>query len=370
MGGGGTSINYPEQPTYGEGMREALEAQVALLTGGKVGDADFSGVGSLESLLPLEESIRRKTAQADTDILRQTMLGTEQKVIRDPETGKFGIPSAEPVLDESGNPQTAGGGRYQIIQTAGAKEPTFSSGGARGVSRNVAGQTPQYAILDTETGGITETFGTPINYGTHYQDVAATERKVLEDVTAKFRELQNTIQETGDVNAPSQVLEFTNPNTGEPLKEGDIVRTGDGMVDLLGDTRAVQEFETRTATQADVDAGLADEVGKQFVTQKQTSRQAGFDDRGNFLGAAALSEDIQRANLSRQREADLQDVARLEPLFGQIMEEYKPGTSSAITGAKDLIEEQKDNLLGEVLVLLILQKYKHKVYRQMPYEQV
>jgi hypothetical protein len=61
-----------------------------------------------------------------------------------------------------------------------------------------------------------------------------------------------------------------------------------------------------------------------------------------------MAEDIQRGNLSRQREADLQDVARLEPLFGQIMEDYKPGTTSALTGAKDLIEEQKDNLLGEV----------------------
>ena len=78
------------------------------------------------------------------------------------------------------------------------------------------------------------------------------------------------------------------------------------------------------------------------------SRQAGFDDNNKFLGLSAMAEDIQRGNLSRQREADLQDVARLEPLFGQIMEDYKPGTTSALTGAKDLIEEQKDNLLGEV----------------------
>ena len=36
---------------------------------------DFASTGSLESLLPLEESIRKKTAQTDTDILRQTLLG-------------------------------------------------------------------------------------------------------------------------------------------------------------------------------------------------------------------------------------------------------------------------------------------------------
>ena len=40
--GGSPDINIPSSPTYGEGMREALEAQVALLTGTEVGDADFS----------------------------------------------------------------------------------------------------------------------------------------------------------------------------------------------------------------------------------------------------------------------------------------------------------------------------------------
>ena len=40
--GGSPDINYPAQPTYGEGMREALEAHVALLSGTQVGDADFN----------------------------------------------------------------------------------------------------------------------------------------------------------------------------------------------------------------------------------------------------------------------------------------------------------------------------------------
>ena len=301
-----TSINYPAQPTYGEGMREALEAQVALLTGGRVGEADFSGVGSLESLLPLEESIRRKTAQADTDILRQTLLGNYTET----PTG-------------------------QLVEGSGQ-----------------ATEMPDYikelqVISDNFRSGVKDTsFGADL--------IAWTERhkdKLGSNAEAISKNLVlNALSQGADpidslINTLSKDIPST---TGTISQSGEFVRTrdGDGMVDLLGDIRAVQEFETRTATQADVDAGLADEVGKQFVTQKQTSRQAGFDERGNFLGAAALSEDIQRANLSRQREADLQDVARLEPLFGQIMEEYKPGTSSAITGAKDLIEEQKDNLLG------------------------
>jgi len=47
--GGGPDINYPAQPSYGEGMADALKAQVQLLTG----TGDFKSTGSLESLLPL-----------------------------------------------------------------------------------------------------------------------------------------------------------------------------------------------------------------------------------------------------------------------------------------------------------------------------
>tara|TARA_R100001163_G_scaffold42426_1_gene32083 strand:+ start:8619 stop:10514 length:1896 start_codon:yes stop_codon:yes gene_type:complete len=329
MGGGGTSINYPEQPTYGEGMREALEAQVALLTGGKVGDADFSGVGSLESLLPLEESIRRKTAQADTDILRQTMLAGDSDVTAD-EQGRI----TEGYRTRSGDTSTdvkevTEENQFEVYVDGHSDLLDYYENSERG-----------------NTGIMVRPNETKAEFGKRHYEMFGRDEVSNPFINRKFPKIggiytESGFEEGGLTIDPQTVL--SEPGTYQP---GQLVRAGDGMVDLLGDTRAVQEFETRTATQADVDAGLADEVGKQFVTQKQTSRQAGFDERGNFLGAAALSEDIQRANLSRQREADLQDVARLEPLFGQIMEEYKPGTSSAITGAKDLIEEQKDNLLG------------------------
>ena len=73
--GGGPDINYPQQPTYGESLADALKAQAEFLKG----TGDFAGTGSLESLLPLEESLRKKTAQLDTDVLRQTLLGTRQE---------------------------------------------------------------------------------------------------------------------------------------------------------------------------------------------------------------------------------------------------------------------------------------------------
>ena len=90
----------PAQVTYGESMAEALKAQAEFLKG----TGDFAEVGSLESLLPLERSIREKTAQTDTDILRQTLLGgeTQTRVVRDPETGRFGIPDGEIVTKSTG----------------------------------------------------------------------------------------------------------------------------------------------------------------------------------------------------------------------------------------------------------------------------
>lgn len=84
MCGSSQTYNMPRQPTYGEGMADALKAQVELLTG----TGDFQNTGSLESLLPLEENVRKKTAQTDTDVLKQTLLGSttggeEQEVTYD-----------------------------------------------------------------------------------------------------------------------------------------------------------------------------------------------------------------------------------------------------------------------------------------------
>ena len=344
-------INYPEQPSYGEGLASALKAQAEFLKG----EGDFAGVGSLESLLPLEESIRKKTAQTDTDILRQTLLGdeTQVKVVRTPD-GRFGIPDGEVVMSSEG----PSAGRYQMIssgegmvdildtQTGGIMNETdlmVQQGLIR--KTTAADNLPTHDYVPTSKGqgtGISMQIENGRLVGYRFNNDPEKQRQGM---SAAFQGL-NTASPT----EIQQTFKFENPYTGEPLQEGQTitVREGDGMVDLLGDRRAVQEFDTKTATQADVDAGLATEVGDSFVAQRQTQRQAGFDDTGNFMGLAAMAEDIQRGNLSRQREADLQDVARLSGLYGEIMEEYKPGTTSAMTGAKDLIEGQKENLLRDV----------------------
>ncbi len=359
--GSSPDINYPAQPSYGEGMADALKAQVQLLTG----TGDFAETGSLESLLPLEKAIRLKTAQTETDVLRQTMLGSGSNEKYAPD-GRIITGYEDPPADAGGG----GGGNYKIQLGSSTTKGSYGLGGG-GIQ--LGKYTVQAQIIDTQTGKLIDEITTTGTTGPG--------QPTQKNIDKANKQAEEFLRNSGYF-TPDQIdtyyaadypdaLVFGDAKKGGGVTEAkpiykkdasgkDIVtpagqftpgqsvgRAGDGMIDLLGDTRNITQYETKTANQADVDAGLADEVGKQFVQKVETTDQAGFRD-GEFKGAAAMAEDIQRGNLSRQREADLQDVARLEPLFGQIMEDYKPATSSAITGAKDLIEEQKDNLLGEV----------------------
>jgi hypothetical protein len=341
-------------------------------------DAGFAGGNLGDIIAGVEAPIRQKTAQVDTDVLRQTLLGNQTKVVKDPETGKYGIPTGEVVEVEGIGPSA----RFQMVKLESDKFIASGRGGVRG--DYIA---PIYGIIDTETGGITKKIGGEkfTNTGTHtqaaldagkdpaYNRFLDRKESVFKDISKEYRNLSDIAEAEGNEVALLE-FDFTNPNTGEPLKEGEVVREGDGMIDLLGDKRNVQElqqvddFEAYVDNNPDVLAdyfrkkrqGRADskadfgeqhyltsgkEEGRELIqknTLADTGRQAGFDAEGNFLGLSAMAEDIQRGNLSRQREADLADVERLSDRFQNVMEDYKPGTVTGIQGARDLLEEQKE----------------------------
>ena len=280
-------INYPAQPSYGEGLAEALKAQSELLRG----TGDFAATGSLESLLPLERRIREQTAQTDTDILRRTLLGQEQRVVQDPETGRFGIRGGEVATDDQGQAIEAGGGRYQLVKLKEAKKER----GTYGRPDYQSASNAQYGIVDTKTGGFVQgmLFG---GQDVFDRDDEVSEMSILADATKEMRSLQGIIDDAGgDANAVAESFTFTDPNTGEPLEEGQTVRTTTGMVDLLGDRRQL--------------------LGE--------DRTAGFDESGQFLGLSALTEDIGQAQLSRRRERDLADVERLAPRYKDVMDVFR-----------------------------------------------
>ena len=386
-------INYPTQPTYGEGMADAMKAQMEMLLGTgdfaqTYADAGFAGGRLQDVLREVEAPLRQQTAQTDTDVLRQTLLGSEKKlqVEKDPDTGKYGITGAEVVKGEDGKPQTAGDGRYDLVfLTGGSKyqESTHSSNFNRHTGQWIA-TAPTYGIIDTKTGGVTKIGGETKRWKYYEADNAQEWLNSQNDTiptTAidKIQSLRTAIADAdGDADAAAKEFQFENPYTGEPLEEGQTVtiREGDGMIDLLGDKRNVQEvgqvddFEAYVDNNPDVLAdynrrvsqgydgskavfgkGHYDTFGKREgreLTQKtdlvDTGRQAGFDTEGNFLGLSALAEDIQRGNLSRQREADLADVELLSDRYQAVMEDFAPATTTGIKGARDLIEEQKDAL--------------------------
>lgn len=391
-------INYPAQPTYGEGMADAMKAQLEMLLGtGEFADifseAGFEGGDLADIIREVEAPLRQETAQTDTDVLRTTLLGTEKQmqVQQDPDTGKFGIAGAEVVTDADGNPQTAGGGRYQIVKTSSSKLGSDNRPGTRtggGGTFYFVSEYPSYAIIDTETGGVTaevkydkstidklyrEKYGYDFNNNDTRSDYIQSvlddaEAQALKDVSTEFRSMQETI-DTGGEDAVAQEFTFTNPNiptdaskAGQPgyddkgnrLLEGGqnvaeqtiTVREGDGLVDLLGDTREIVDYQTRQATKEDVAAGLATEVGENITETINTGRQAGFSDTGEFQGAAALAEEIQAGNLSRQRERDITDVERLSGRFKTIMDDYRPAVTSGLDDAKLLLTQQRENLTG------------------------
>jgi len=363
--GSDPQYNYPAQPSYGEGMADAMKAQMEQLLGqGDYADiykeAGFEGGNLGDILTGVEAPIRKQTAQIDTDVLRQTILGGSQKVVKDPETGKYGIPGAEIVTNEQVDgdaPTQTAGGRYQIIQTA-------QGGNLDDARMNNRTLMPQYAIIDTDTGGLLNVEQDELMTVDGIFDPKVTnEGANLKAITERFSELNGKIAEGVAKGIPEEEVklefEFTNPNTGKPLQEGDVVREGTGMVDLLGDARGVQEsrklsrdeqgqqlieqnpeldqvYEVAQNDPTNPYYGLSkSEAGRKLLDDNNgdlskiseafnvsglslpefakfdAGRQAGFDESGKFLGLSALAEDIGRGGQQRAREADIADVERL-----------------------------------------------------------
>ena len=360
--GGSPNYNYPAQPTYGEGMADAMKAQMQQLLGqGDYADiykeAGFEGGNLGDILTGVEGPIRKQTAQLDTDVMRQTLLGSEQKTTQDPKTKKWGIAGSEVMKDDAGEALSSSGGRYQIIMTSPSGE--IASGSAKWYGPNDIGA--NYAIIDTQTGGLTtvppEYVGSKQKHSRPEEASAAN----LKNISAKFTELQSELGASEEPEAEAELsFTFTNPNipanpgkAGQAgydsegrklLGEGETARAGDGMVDLVGDSRAVQEqtqsedyaqyVKDNTDLQDDFNAKrqagdqrTIEEYGRDHYeangkaegrdlpmgeySLQDVGRQAGFDESGEFRGLSALAEDIGRGSQQRAREADIADVERL-----------------------------------------------------------
>ena len=340
--------NYPSQPSYGESLGEALQAQVNLLRG----TGAFEGTGGLKELTEkYEKPLRQSAAQIDTDVLRQTILGDAE-----PQTARL-ITQADV---DSGFADAGQLGQPGIKQV-------------RTIYEKASGNLPpeaqtaqdQYALIERHFNGEINAAefesqakglgmnATEINQGVFGAAMGGpTQVAVLNEFAVKMNAFADDIADAGGKLIEEEVFTTTNPQTGEAFKEGQVVRAGEGMVDLLGDTRGVQEsvkgedyaqyvqsypdLEKDFNAKKKLDPSLTIEEygqrhyerhgrakGREMPTSyslQDAGRQAGFDELGRFMGLSALAEDIGRGGQQRSREADIADVERLG---GRATEAYR-----------------------------------------------
>ena len=369
MGKGDTSINYPAQPTYGESMREGLEAQVALLTGTKVGDdADFSQFpGGLQKLVQdYEAPLRQTTAQIDTDVLRQTLLGDvteaqETEVTYD-DSGRIirgykEAPSYEVRQTFTGGVRNDSGNL--IKNEVGSIDAKNFFSNRYGSSEELA-STIRLELVSPE--GEVLAFSTEkMDFEGSYPNVKTKPEETYENAVAELFEnmeaaddipddvistFKNNYKTAGSLSGETGTgnqNRFKNPSIS--VGEGAPIYATDSEGKIIQDESKAGTTETRVLPAQRAEDGMIDLLGDKQLTAD--GRKPGFDAQGNFLGLSALAEDIQRGNLSRQRERDLADVERLSGRFQDVMEDYRPGTAEAVTGARDVLESQRQNLTGQ-----------------------
>ena len=242
----GDTYNQPPMPSYGEGMADAMAAQMQQLLGtGTFGEIyEEAGLGEAANLgtvlRDVEGPLRRQTAQIDTDVLRQTILGGAQtartiteadvdnKIANAADIGKVGLPQSTQVYTAGSGNLTGGAldahNQYEWVKEA--LEKVKKDGEKATFDAAFKAKADRLGISDDE-----------------YRNVmvlTALGRDPTGPFATKLAEFSEQIRDAGGSLEEKQTFITTDPKTGEAFKEGQVVRAGEGMVDLLGDTRQVQ----------------------------------------------------------------------------------------------------------------------------------
>jgi len=335
MGKGGTEINYPQQSSYGESMRESLQAQIDLAP--ELYGAEAS-----------RQYGRPAYAQLETDILRDTLLGGERFV----PGGTEGQATTMEDFDEA----------EYLRQYPDVLEKIKSGEGAKQGFTSAKQHYERYGKQEIAEGRRQEprTLFNEEAYLEAYPDVM---EKIKSGVGAqqgftsgkehyeKFGKAEIAAGGRGD-----RAAQFmTGGSIMSPI-EGAMQEQG-GLLDLLGGTQkgrfgtgeVGQEFVTRPATEADVTSGTAKYVGQEISEGRirdgqmigetrdvigTEERRAGFDPQGEFMGLAAYGSDIAEQAARRTRAADIGDVSRFAGVTREAMEAADP-LSAGLLGADE-----------------------------------
>jgi hypothetical protein len=279
MGGG--DINYPAQPSYGEGLADAMRAQASMATGAKIGEetagADLlaalkeSGLiqeGQLlgEAIADIDKRIRSKYGQSEVDLIGQRLLGD---IERFDEKGEI----RETVYDPYDDAEL--GGYYYA---KGEDEGTFGG--------------KQYENYLMKDGKIVAGTDQDISTGSLLQYID--EGDDPEAIKAAF---QKRIDEPRGV-AREEV------RTGEA---GTIASRSGGLLDLYGGSTKVRQYDPAAYEQA-ISEGKSEEEAQAAATKYGT---AGFDpETQEFQGLVPMQQQAQAYLASQQRESDIADVEK------------------------------------------------------------
>lgn len=354
-----SSLVPPTMPTLGQGLATSLSEQANAIRG----TGEFSDTGGLLDLLPLETELRRRTARADTDIMRDTVLGTEEM------TGVRGVTQADV---DAGLASAEQIGSYAAVE----RSPNLAEYSDDQTRRKVAYETLKTNVQSGNYDGFNDLISNldlepdDANNLEYVLTYIGWDDQLVNDAienTELPAIIENTALPEGEVTY-TEKLQFTNPQTGDAYQEGDMVRTQDGLIDLLGDKRELQgmradyrdyvfenpdllaQFQEMRTAGSDV---TVEEFGRDHYQNYgqaegrelpeafgSLGRSAGFTEDGQFLGASAFAEDVARGNITRQRQQDLDDVSRFSGQYKDIMDQFRdpntPRTIGEIGGANDV----------------------------------
>ena len=320
--GGSTDINYPQQPSYGESMRESLGAQIELAP--QLYQAEAS-----------QQYGRPAYAQLESDILRDTLLGAERFV---PATGQEAAYAAglQPETRKATESELIG----DLFGTGQSAEGWEWVGGSReagdGMLQRTGPPAPMQLITEEDEAWrqYAQSSGQPEVLTSWRDGLRAQDPSVIEQIT----------QLGGDPGmSDNELAAFHYENWGKsqgmpaPPVFGENVR-GKGLINLLSG-EGIGTYGTGGVLQGDPifdpETGMPqiDEFGEVITqTRPETEeRRAGYSPEGEFMGLAQYGSDVAEQSVRRQRAADIRDV-----------QQYGRMASEAIKAADPL----SDQLLG------------------------
>jgi len=315
MGGG--DINYPAQPSYGEGLADAMRAQASMATGAQIGEekagADLLAAlqekgliqeGQLlgEAIADIDKRIRSKYGQSEVDLIGQRLLGD---ITRAGEGGRY--VSGQQFRDASGAivedtqqiKSEEDRAALWLSQRPNLRKAFDEDGAGQGDKEKA-----QIAKIKDEG-------GTAEDFAKWHRELAQTGHYGTEE-----KRRANLVPEVGEFYDPqgfdlyggeSGVLKQEDVYSIHEGGEGAIVSRSGGLLDLYGGNTKVRQYDSAAYEQA-ISEGKSEEEAQAAATKYGT---AGFDpETQEFQGLIPMQQQAQAYLASQQRESDIADVEK------------------------------------------------------------